>query len=754
MRRTAAVLTLHAPGAAFHESFLLGNGWMGQAVHGQPAHEVLELSHIAFYSGCPDADLPDPSAPEAFRLARAAAARGDYAEADRQTERFMGRKEQYGTSLPVGALRIDQNPGPWDAYKRSLDLRRGLAQIVFSHAGGIQRRECFCSHPDKAFFLYVTDEAPMNVRVSLGAGAAKAKAGPEGLQLEARALENRHSDGRCGVRLLGRVTVDPGDGEAVYLDDRLEIHGSHAWLLRLSMVSDYLPDPDAPRPSDAAWIAQAQAALRGGCSLASYAAIRERHTADFSARMDAAQLCLSGDEDAQYAQTMFDFGRYLTVSAARADAPLPMSLQGVWNDNVACRIGWTCDMHLDINTQMNYWLCESTGLQDGHLPLFRWMEQRLIPHGRRNARRHYGLPGWAAELVSNAWGYAQPYWHKSLAPCPGCGAWLACDYMTHFRRTGDRLFLRDTALPALEEAAEFFLAYLFPDGAGRLTCGPSISPENAFMDGGEKRYASNGCTFELCMIRALLEDYLAACAALALPESDQQRRAREALESLAQPAVLPDGSLGEWSHALPPADSQHRHLSHLAGLFPLRQITPEDTPGLAAAARESIRQRLAPYENWEDTGWARNMLALYAARLGDGQQALFHLSELRRRLTLPSLLVMHPSTRGASSFAPVWELDGNTGVAAAVVEMLLQSRDERIDLLPALPPSWTEGSFSGLVADGPVYVAAGWRGGRPTWVQLRSPAGREVALHWNGRVIPCSLKAGQTYNVSWNEVTD
>ncbi|MGN1021071.1 MAG: glycosyl hydrolase family 95 catalytic domain-containing protein [Aristaeellaceae bacterium] len=737
------VLTLDTPGGAFHESMLLGNGWMGQAVHGQVEQETVELSHIAFYSGCADEDAADPAAPEAFRLARAAAQRGDYVEADRQVERFMGRKEQYGTSMPVGTLTIGQTLGPWRDYRRTLDMDEGVMRLTVTHAGGVQRRECFCSHADQAFLLRVTDDAPMQVRIALGEGAAKAVPWQGGLLLDARALETRHSDGTCGTHLLGFIAVDAGDGEVVRDGDGLMIRGSHDWLLRLTMASDFVLDEDAPRLPDEAWTAQTRARLTGACSLADYVSLLTRHTADFAAQMNRAQLRLTG-EGADYAEAMFAFGRYLTVSGARADAPLPMSLQGVWNDNVACRIGWTCDMHLDINTQMNYWLCEQTGLSDSHGPLFSWMEKRLIPHGRRNARRHYGLPGWAAELVSNAWGYAQPYWNRSLSPCPGCGAWLALDLMTHYRRTGDGVFLREQALPMLREAAEFFLAYLFGDGEGRLLGGPSISPENAFVTGEGKAYASNGGTFETSMIRALLEDDLAAHAALQLPEDAHQRQARDALARLPMPRALPDGTLAEWAHDLPPKDPQHRHMSHLVGLYPLRQITPEETPALAEAARESIRRRLDPYDQWEDTGWARNMLTLYSARLKDGEQALFHLMELRRQLTLPSLLVMHPSTRGASSFAPVWELDGNTGVAAAVAEMLLQSRDGMIELLPALPGAWTEGSFAGLMADGPVQVGARWQGGRLTEATLLSPRDVDVTVRCQGRERLCRLKAGQT----------
>ena len=301
------VLTLTAPGTAFHESFLMGNGWMGQAIHGQTAREVLELSHIAFYSGCPDEDAADPAAPEAHRLAREAAARGDWAEAEKHIASFMGKKEQYGTSLPVGTLTIDQALGPCLDYRRTLDMGTGVMRMSFTHDGHMQTRECFCSHPDLAFFLRVTDDAPMKARIALGEGRAAGRAEDGGLWLEAWARETRHSGGKCGTHLLGRVEVDPGDGEAVCDGGALEIRGSRAWMLRMTMETDFILEEDAPRPSDGAWAASARKRLRGRCSLADYDGLLARHIADFSARMNAAGVCLSGDDSAAFAQTMFAF---------------------------------------------------------------------------------------------------------------------------------------------------------------------------------------------------------------------------------------------------------------------------------------------------------------------------------------------------------------------------------------------------------------------------------------------------------------
>lgn len=317
------VLRLDAPGTAFHESMLLGNGWMGQAIHGQPEHETLELSHIAFYSGSPDEDTPEAAAPESFRLARQAALDGDYAAADRQIESFMGSKEQYGTSMPVGTLRITQTLGAWRDYGRSLDLEEGLMQLSFRHEGGMQRRECFCSYPDRAFFLRATDDAPMTVRIAMGDGAAKASAYKGGLLLDAWAHENRHSDGTCGTHLLGLVTVDAGDGAVVCTGDALEIHGSHEWLLRLTMVSDFTPEEQQVRLPDAAWTENAKERLFARCALADYAMLRAHHAADFSGQTQTARLHLAGDDTANDAEMLFAFGRYLTVSGARADAPRP-----------------------------------------------------------------------------------------------------------------------------------------------------------------------------------------------------------------------------------------------------------------------------------------------------------------------------------------------------------------------------------------------------------------------------------------------
>lgn len=722
-----------APGRHFSENYLLGNGWIGLCAGHQPIEESITLSHIAFFSGEAPKAHSRLGAPEAFRAARKAALAGENPET--HLSGFWGEKGNYGTSLPVGCLRMVQpNLSGIRAYERWLDLTDGLSECQFEHDGGLQRRVLFCSHPDHCAALYITDSAPEGMRLLLeveGEHVSETAVRKNALSFTAKALETRHSDGRHGVTLTGLLTVSLADGSCAASDGKLSVTGAHEALLILTMETDFSGEgrTDARR------------------EITDWPELLAAHRADFSARMNRQTLRLRGrsaeeDTQAQEAALMHTLARYLTLSASREDSPLPMSLQGVWNDGVACQIGWTCDMHLDINTQMNYWLCEPGALPECHRPLFRWMEERLLPQARAAARDFYGLPGWSAELVSNAWGFAAPYWNRSLAPCPGCGAWLADDCAEHALYADDRRFAADFALPVLEELADFYLSYLTENGEGQLIGGPSISPENAFLTPEGKRFASMGCTFDTLTARQALTDYLAMAALVGLPEDERQREARSALERLAPYRVLPDGTLAEWAHDHPAFDPQHRHISHLLGLFPFDQITPEKTPELARAARETLRRRLTPYEGWEDTGWARSMLALYSARLGDGEQAWFHLKEMMARLKSAGGLIMHPPTRGAPSFAPVWEIDGNTGFGMAVSEMLLQSHGGVLRLLPALPDAWPEGHVSGLRARDCINVDLSWQDGRLTRAALTARNDRRTVVFYQGREQTICLVAG------------
>ena len=732
-------ITLQTPGAGFRQALLLGNGHMGAAWDGDPAKDRIRLSHIAFFSGrapLEGEEIAPPGAPEAFREARRAAFAGDWERVGLETEKMMGRKGEYGTHLPVGDLLLcqrfeDENGAAQriTGYSRSLDLADGVAECVFRHGPWTQRRRLFCSHPDRVLALEITDDAPGGIRLTLtgalpegaeGRTLLTEREGMNGLRFETRALERIHSSGTCGALCRGRLRV-LGAREIRFSEGQVCLRAEGR--LRIDCVLEAaltgIPEPPAFPEGD-------------------FEALLARHRADFAPLMARVRVSL-GD---RAAERMLDLGRCLVLSAAREDSPLPMHLQGLWNDNVACRIGWTCDYHLNVNTQLNDALCGPGNLDESRRPMLRWMEETLIPAGRKAARAHYGLAGWSAETSANPWGYASPYWNQSLSPCPCCGAWLALEAAEQAAFTGRE---EDAARAEriLGGAVDFLLGYLTEDenaGDGTLTCGPGVSPENAFLRDGKKGYASMGCAFEVNVIRETLRAYL-EMAGRCGREGERAGKARAALEKLPRERILPDGTLAEWAHDLPSRDPQHRHLSHLTGVYPFFRVRPGREA--ARAAENSIRARLTPYENWEDTGWARSSLALYCARLGLKEQALFHLKEMERRLTGENGLVLHPPTRGAPSFEPVWELDGNTGYAVAVCEMLLQSPPGEILLLPALPEAWKNGSARGLKARGAVRVDMVWEDGRLAQADFAAEADAAFTAVWEGLRVKIRLRRGE-----------
>lgn len=757
----------------WQEAYLLGNGRMGAAVYGGVFEETVDLSEITFFSGSPSSENNQKGAALAFQEMRSLLQEGKEEAAMERASDFIGIRENYGTNLPVGRLKLTlENSGEKpDGYMRRLDLKTGLFSMEYRQEGSVVSRNAFVSWPDQVFCYEIKTGKPESLsgRIWVDGGenpfSACMEEGEYHFQVQAR--EKLHSDGSCGVDLSGTVKVWCEDGRISFPNGMIAFTGCSRLLIGLWMETDYEEKAGLTAGKE----------KKAGCKKLNlreeYDRICSRHREDVKSRMERVSLCLGTKEEQEAAAAVptdervlasrqgkedpllfalaFQFGRYLLQCSSREDSPLPAHLQGVWNDNVACRIGWTCDMHLDINTQMNYWLSGPGNLPECRRPLFAWMEKLLIPSGRISARESYGRKGWSADLVSNAWGFSAPYWSRTISPCPTGGIWQASDYMEYYRYTRDEAFAREHAYPVIREAVEFFTGYVFEGEDGRYLSGPSISPENAYIKEGEKRFFSNGCTYEILMIRELLEEFLEL--ASFLPDLTQKDRtlvmqAEKILPRLLPYRILPDGTLAEWAHSHPAADSQHRHTSHLLGVFPYAQVTPEGTPELAEAAWKSMESRLCPEDNWEDTGWARSLLLLYSARLRRKEAASHHLRSMQKELTHPNLLVMHPPTRGAGSFMEVYELDGNTGLSMGIAEMLLQSHSGELRLLPCLPEEWDCGSVDGLLARGNVRVGIRWQEGRLEEARFTAARQSLVSLEYRGMHRPLSLKAGVTETVT------
>lgn len=744
------------PGETWPQAFPLGNGQIGAMVYGSVPENRITLSENTFFSGKKEEHQNQEGAAKAFYEMRKLAEENDFESVHKVAERFIGRRGNYGTNLPVGNILLDYGVSNQkvNLEQRSLDIMSGVSKRTIM----IQQEDKDCiqgmnpseenrieetiyaSNADHVLVISIHGDQFFSLDIKLenhteGSVSYQETNHTGKIVMKEYAYETMHCDEKCGVCLEAEMIIET-DGRITACKDHLEVENAKEVNAYLRMKTDF----------------QEKSMFHSDYEHRRSEFFLDRHIKDFQPKMERCMLKLDSKESSNAEDMfLFQYGRYLLLSSSREDSLLPTHLQGIWNDNVACRIGWTCDMHLDINTQMNYWPSEVTNLSECNEPLFRYIREMLAPMGAITAKECYGLPGWVGELVSNAWGYASPYWASPLSPCPTGGVWILTHMWEHYLYTEDREFLSEIAFPLIKSATEFFSQYVFVDTKLSTkknqsdfeplwTCGPSISPENSF--GSMRQYQiSNGCTYELTMIRELFEIYLSASKII----MDTNNQLYEIVNkiNLIPFQVKEDGTIAEYQHNEVIPDSQHRHTSHLLGLFPFAQMNMEDTPELCMAAEQTIQKKINPIENWEDTGWASSMLLLYEARLCHSEEAYEHLSRMKHKLQEENKMIYHPPTRGAASFAPVYELDGNTGITSGMAEMLMQSHNGIIRLLPALPKEWKNGSIKGLKARGNITVNMEWENGELVRAEFLTNQEKQIKVMVKNKVIDLSLEEGK-----------
>ena len=756
MKPTPASTTLfyHQPGRRWLDALPLGNGRIAMMVYGGIERERLQLDEATFWSG--EAPLGSVrGGPADVAAIRSRLLAGDYATAEQLCRRITGNKGNYGTHLPLGALQLDfDTGGEVQGYRRWLDLETGVAGVEYSSAGQRYRREIFVSNPHQVAVIRITAEpgAASRLRVLFNDadGADAGRVDQRGdLLIEAQARETIHSDGNAGVTLAGRVRVLAHGASVTAAGNAIAVEPAEQVVILVALGTTWGGnDPSAACASAIDRAAQLP-----------YEVLKAAHIEDVAGLMGRLQLSLGdGSNDALPTDTRLErvrsgaidpgldallcqYGRYLLLASSRPDSPLPNHLQGIWNDNLACRMEWTCDMHLDINTQMNYWPSEAGNLAECNAPLWSWITDILMPSGQRTARQLYGCRGWTAHTVANAWGYSAPGWHEAWGIWPSGSAWIATHLWQHYLYNGDREFLERTAYDVLRGCAEFMLDYLVEDpDSGFLLSGPSLSPENGFIVDGVRAHNSLAPTCDTLLCREIFGNCIDAARILGRDEQFSERLA-QARDRLPPFRVGGAGQLQEWLDDHQPADPHHRHISHLLALYPFSQITRERTPELAVAAERALDQRLQPAGSYEIANWALAMLITYYARLGDGRQAHHWLQTALAQLTYANLMVCHPVYAGAE--VGIYELDGNTGIAAGILEMLLQSHDG-IRLLPALPPAWQAGSVLGVRARGGFELDISWRDGTLSEARVISRLGNPCTISYGNRVQSLNLAAGES----------
>jgi len=745
------------PAARWLEALPIGNGKTGGMVFGDPQIERLALSDSTAWSGAPATGEVNPGSLSHLQEIRDLFFAGKYDEAQSLCNKYLpGHSKNFGTNLPLPELRFTsdglQNP---TEYRRSLSLDEAVASVHFRNGDGHFNREFFATHADGVLAIRFTSNRPgqISFRTEFDAitiPATVAAAGSDTLVLQGHAYEHKHSTGHDGVALQIRARILADGGTVSSTAQALEVHNANAVTVLVALATSYgNADPEA----------QCSAVLQRA-SGKSFQQLRKDHIADYqplyrrifldlgpsasSVReqpTDARRKALeNGADDPELLALFFQYGRYLTIAGSREDSPLPLALQGIWNDGLASSMGWTDDFHLDINTEQNYWPAEVCNLSECQTPLFALIDI-LRSGGRTTAKEMYGAPGWVAHTITNPWGFTAPGgigWGIVVT----AGVWISLRLWDHYTFNPDLEFLRSRAYPALREAAEFFLAYMVTEPAhGWLVTGPSDSPENWYTTPtGGRASESMGNTIDRVLVHALFSMCIEAAQTLNV-DDDLRQRLESARAKLPPFQIGRHGQLQEWMEDFEDAIPNHRHTSHLISLYPEHQISPRATPELAHAAEVTIQRRIdAPH--WEQSEWGRANLIVYYARLLKGNEAHESLRGLLAKATEDNMLTI--SSAGiAGADQNIFAIDGNTAGAAGIAEMLLQSQAGEIEFLPALPASWSNGTVHGLCARAGYVVGIEWHEGKLAGATVSSRHGGSIPVRYGDRRTTIHLRAGE-----------
>lgn len=745
------------PAKAWDEALPVGNGRIGAMVFGDPVHERLQMNEESIWAGS-KINNNNPAALKTLPRLQKALFESRFKDALKlANDNFLGIPPNVRSYQPLGDLHIDYD---WSVkpenYRRELNLETGIVATHYTVDGKHISEEVFASAPGNIIVVHISspDGGLINAsfKMTREKDATFKTSGNNKIILTGQIIDQENIKSGPGgehMKFAGELRLSSKNGATVAGDSVLTVNKAREITIRLTAATDYninLLDFDRSiNPAETC-----KSILDETESL-TVQELKKSHLEEYKKMFDRVSLTFGADSlsgkptderlaavkngsgDNGLIALYFQYGRYLLMSSSRTPAVLPANLQGIWNKDLAAP--WNADFHTNINLQMNYWPAEVCNLSETSEKLVTFMEKLVVP-GTVTAHEMYGTSGWTLHHLTDPFGrtgVADGVWGIT----PMNGPWMTFPVYEHYLFTGDTAFLRDKAYPLMKGTAEFVLGFLVKSPEGYLVTNPSHSPENNFRDSktGETSALTYSATTDVEVVNALLDNCIAASEILKT-DSEFAAKLQEVKKQLPPVKINSKGVIQEWINDYDEPEPGHRHMSHLLGLYPLDQFTPS-TPELYKAAEATIARRLS--FGGGHTGWSRAWIISLYARLQNGEKSYENLLALLRKSTLLNLFDTHPP----------FQIDGNFGGTAGIAEMLLQSHDNVIHLLPAIPKAWNNGEVKGLCARGGFVVDMKWADNKLLNARIYSGKGGKCSLLYAGNEQEIILKAGETKTLTF-----
>lgn len=751
-----------APATEWTDALPIGNGRLGAMVYGGVDKEHLQLNEETLWSGGPHS-YDNPEAYQHLSQVREFLKQEKYIEAEAAAEKMLGVPKYQMAYQPLGDLFLTFPEGQKSSnYRRELDLQNAISKVTYTVDDARFVRKIFASQPDQTIVVQLESDKSeqINFDLSLTSPHPSETKSLDGniLLMTGQVAPRKGGEGSGARRLIGpwekegtkfaaQAKVSADGGEVVAAGNKVSVKNADAVTIVYVAATSFENYNDAsgdPLAKVNDYLARVEKKT--------FQQLYERHTKDYSKLFDRVSIDLGSNEsndtiptderlrsvkeggsDPLLAEQLFQYGRYLMIAGSRPGTQ-PLNLQGIWNSEI--NPPWASKYTININIQMNYWVAEVCNLSECHEPFLRMVDELQEP-GKQTAKIHYQADGWVTHHNTDLWRGTAPVDGAHWGMWPTGGAWLCQHLWEHYLYTGDIEFLKKS-YPVMKGAAEFFMDILVENEEGNLVTSPSISPEHSHGGTNKDGLSSNrsgaslcaGPTMDLQILNDLFSNCIAASEMLDIDKSFRSKIAKTK-DRLAPMKIGRHGQLQEWQEDWDNPNNPHSHVSHLYGLFPSSQINRHKTPKLFEAAHTSLIQR------GQSGGWPGAWRISLWARVGDGDSAYTALNDH----------VMHGLAPNLFNARSVFQIDANFGATAGVAEMLLQSHNNEIHLLPALPKAWPAGAVRGLLARGGLEVDMEWEEGELIQCKIKSLHGKPFTIRYGDKTLEYAINSGETISI-------